>query len=170
MAEALQCYTAAVDAAERASERAIVAESLRRSGIVHHRRSQPILARQMCERSQKIAVDLGDPVLAAEALNALAGFDLESGSMHSAREKFQEALQLGGSSAHLRGRTEQNLGILATLGLGLVGSVIGGLIASFLGTGSIWELNILGFVLAVVASVLLIGVAESVTGRKQINA
>jgi hypothetical protein len=102
MAEALQCYSAAVEAAERASERAIVAESLRRSGIVHHRRSQPILARQMCERSQKIAVDLGDPVLAAEALNALAGFDLESGSMHSAREKFQEALQMGGSSAHLR--------------------------------------------------------------------
>src|SRR5215208_644321 len=115
MAEALQCYTAAVEAAERASERAIVAESLRRSGIVHHRRSQPVLARQMCERSHKIAVDLGDQVLAAEALNALAGFDLESGSMHSAKEKFQEALQLGGSSAHLRGRTEQNLGILANV-------------------------------------------------------
>ncbi len=115
MVEALQCYGAAVEAAERASERAIVAESLRRSAIVHHRRSQPVLARQMCERSHKIAVDLGDPVLAAEALNALAGFDLESGSMHSAREKFQEALQLGGSSAHLRGRTEQNLGILANV-------------------------------------------------------
>ena len=63
---------------------------------------------------------------------------------------------------------KQNLGLLATLGLGLVGSVIGGLIASALGTGGIWELNILGFVLAVVASVLLIGVAEAVTGgRKQ---
>ncbi len=78
-----------------------------------------------------------------------------------------------GALARLIKPGKQNLGILATLGLGLVGSVIGGLIASFFGTGSIWELNILGFVLAVVASVLLIGVAESVTGggrNKQINA
>jgi uncharacterized membrane protein YeaQ/YmgE (transglycosylase-associated protein family) len=55
---------------------------------------------------------------------------------------------------------------LATLGLGLVGSLIGGLIAQAFGTGSIWELNILGFVLAVVAAVLLIGVAEQVAGKK----
>ena len=115
MAEALQCYTAAIDAAERASERAIVAESLRRSGIVYHRKSQPALARELCERSHTIAVDIGDRVLAAEALNALAGFDLESGAMHAAREKFHQALELGGSNAHLRGRAEQNLGILANV-------------------------------------------------------
>ncbi|MBS43048.1 MAG: hypothetical protein CMH83_07820 [Nocardioides sp.] len=60
---------------------------------------------------------------------------------------------------------KQNLGILATLGLGLVGSLIGGVIAQFFGAGSIWELNVLGFVLAVVAAVLLIGVAESVAGK-----
>ena len=59
------------------------------------------------------------------------------------------------------------LGILATLGLGLVGSLIGGLIAQFFGTGSIWELNILGFVLAVVAAVLLVGTAEAVAGKSQ---
>ena len=78
-----------------------------------------------------------------------------------------------GALARLIKPGKQDLGILATLGLGLVGSVIGGLIASAIGTGSIWELNILGFVLAVVASVLLIGVAEAVTsGRsnKQLNA
>ena len=78
-----------------------------------------------------------------------------------------------GALARLIKPGKQNLGILATLGLGLVGSVIGGVIASFFGTGSIWELNILGFILAVVASVLLIGVAESITGgndRKQIRA
>jgi tetratricopeptide (TPR) repeat protein len=115
IAEALQCYDAAIEAAQRTSERPIVAESLRRSGIVHHRRNQPALARQLCERSHRIAVDLGDSVLAAEALNALAGFDLESGSMHAAREKFNQALELGGSSPYLRGRTEQNLGILANV-------------------------------------------------------
>jgi uncharacterized membrane protein YeaQ/YmgE (transglycosylase-associated protein family) len=72
-----------------------------------------------------------------------------------------------GALARLIKPGKQNLGLLATLGLGLVGSVIGGLIASLLGTGSIWELNILGFVLAVVAAVLLIGVAEQMTARRQ---
>lgn len=113
--EALQCYTAAVEVAERSSDGPIIAESLRRSGIVHHRRNEPVLARQLCERSHRIAVDLKDDVLAAEALNALAGFDFESGAMKAARDKFQEALALGGSSPHLRGRTEQNLGILANV-------------------------------------------------------
>lgn len=58
----------------------------------------------------------------------------------------------------------QNLGLLATLGLGLVGSVLGGTIAWLIGTGSIWELNILGSVFAVIAAVLLIGTAEALTG------
>jgi uncharacterized membrane protein YeaQ/YmgE (transglycosylase-associated protein family) len=70
-----------------------------------------------------------------------------------------------GALARLIKPGKQNLGILATLGLGVVGSVIGGLIASFLGTGDMWELNVLGFVVAVVAAVLLIGVAESVAGK-----
>ncbi len=61
---------------------------------------------------------------------------------------------------------KQNLSLIATLLLGLVGSVIGGLIAQFFGTGDIWELNILGFVLAVIAAVLLIGVAEGMSGKK----
>jgi uncharacterized membrane protein YeaQ/YmgE (transglycosylase-associated protein family) len=71
-----------------------------------------------------------------------------------------------GALARLIKPGKQNLSILMTLGLGLVGSVIGGLIAAALGTGSIWELNILGFVLAVVASVLLIGVAEGMSAKK----
>ncbi len=70
-----------------------------------------------------------------------------------------------GALARLIKPGRQNLGILATLGLGLVGSLIGGLIAQLFGTGTIWELNILGFVLAVIAAVLLIGTAETLTGR-----
>ncbi len=70
-----------------------------------------------------------------------------------------------GALARLIKPGKQNLGILATLGLGLVGSLIGGLIASAIGTGSIWELNILGFILAIVAAVLLIGAAEAVAGK-----
>jgi uncharacterized membrane protein YeaQ/YmgE (transglycosylase-associated protein family) len=72
-----------------------------------------------------------------------------------------------GALARLIKPGKQNLSILATLLLGLVGSLIGGTIAWALGTGSIWELNVLGFVLAVVAAVLLIGVAESVAGRNR---
>lgn len=65
---------------------------------------------------------------------------------------------------------KQNLSILVTLLLGLAGSVIGGLIAQLFGTGGIFELNILGFILAVVAAVLLIGVAEGMSGKSRSRA
>lgn len=71
-----------------------------------------------------------------------------------------------GALARLIKPGKQDLGILATLGLGIVGSLIGGTIAWALGTGSIWELDFLGFILAVVAAVLLIGTAEALAGKK----
>ncbi|MEX5297157.1 GlsB/YeaQ/YmgE family stress response membrane protein [Kocuria sp. CPCC 205292] len=72
-----------------------------------------------------------------------------------------------GALARLIKPGKQNLSLIATLLLGLAGSVIGGVIASALGTGDIFELNILGFIVAVVAAVLLIGVAEGVAGRNK---
>jgi len=69
-----------------------------------------------------------------------------------------------GALARLFKPGRQNLSILMTLVLGLVGSVIGGLVANVLGTGDIFELNFLGFVIAVIAAVLLIGVAEGLSG------
>ena len=71
-----------------------------------------------------------------------------------------------GALARLIKPGKQNLSILMTLALGLVGSVIGGVVANLLGTGDIWELNILGFIVAVIAAVLLIGVAESMSGSR----
>ena len=54
----------------------------------------------------------------------------------------------------------QRLGLGMTLLLGVIGSVIGGTIANVLGTGSIFELNVLGFIAAVVVSVALLAVGE----------
>jgi uncharacterized membrane protein YeaQ/YmgE (transglycosylase-associated protein family) len=72
-----------------------------------------------------------------------------------------------GALARLLKSGKQDLGILATLGLGVVGSLIGGTIAWLLGTGDIWELNVLGFVLSVVAAVLLVGSAEALVGKNR---
>ncbi|MGN6129453.1 MAG: GlsB/YeaQ/YmgE family stress response membrane protein [Nocardioidaceae bacterium] len=60
----------------------------------------------------------------------------------------------------------QHLSILMTLLLGLAGSVIGGVIANLLGTGNIFELNVLGSVVAVIAAVLLIGVFEGAAAKR----
>lgn len=61
---------------------------------------------------------------------------------------------------------KQNLSILWTLLLGLAGSVIGGIVASALDSGDIFELNVLGTVVAVIAAVVLIGAAEQLSGAK----
>ena len=72
-----------------------------------------------------------------------------------------------GALARLIKPGRQNLGILATLLVGVVGSVIGGSIANLIGSGDIMELNVLGFVFAIIASVLLLGLAESMSGGRR---
>ena len=71
-----------------------------------------------------------------------------------------------GALARLVTPGKQHLGLIGTLALGLVGSVIGGLIANALGTGDIMELNLVGFVAAVIAAVLLIGIAEGIVSAR----
>ncbi|CAN5540196.1 hypothetical protein BH20ACT21_BH20ACT21_10000 [soil metagenome] len=71
-----------------------------------------------------------------------------------------------GALARLIKPGKQNLSVLVTLLLGLAGSVIGGIIANLLGTGDIFELNFLGFVVAIIAAVILIGVAEGAAGSR----
>jgi uncharacterized membrane protein YeaQ/YmgE (transglycosylase-associated protein family) len=75
-----------------------------------------------------------------------------------------------GALARLIKPGKQNLSLVMTLVLGIVGSLIGGIIASLLGTGDIMELNVLGFIVAVIAAVLLIGVAEGMSGKKKAHA
>src|SRR3989449_429232 len=113
--EAIASYQAAVAAAERAGERAVLAEALRRLAVLRHRRGESAEARELCRRSHAVACHAGNPVLAGEALNTLGGIDLETDAVADARGNFLCALELGGQSRELRARVEQNLGILADI-------------------------------------------------------
>ena len=55
---------------------------------------------------------------------------------------------------------KQHIGLLWTLVLGVVGSVIGGTIANAIGSGDIMELNVIGFICAVIAAVVLLAIAD----------
>ncbi len=115
VADALEAYRAAIAEGERLLDRRTQAEALRRLAVQNHHRGERQTARELCERSYAIATEIGDDVLAGEALNALANFTLESGALEEARTRYLEALALGGASPRLRGRVEQNLGILANI-------------------------------------------------------
>ena len=71
-----------------------------------------------------------------------------------------------GALARLIKPGRQRLSMLMTLVLGVCGALIGGVLASLIGTGDIFELDFLGFVFAVIAAVLLVGVAEGASGKK----
>lgn len=55
----------------------------------------------------------------------------------------------------------QRIGILLTLLLGIGGALVGGIVASALGTGDIFELNVLGTIVGVIAAAGLIGAADA---------
>ncbi len=67
-----------------------------------------------------------------------------------------------GALARLVVPGRQHLSIVMTLLLGLVGSVVGGLVANAIGTGEIFELNILGSIVAIAAAIVLIVVGDRV--------
>jgi uncharacterized membrane protein YeaQ/YmgE (transglycosylase-associated protein family) len=73
-----------------------------------------------------------------------------------------------GALARLIKPGRQAIGLLWTLLLGIAGALIGGIVASAIGTGDIFELNVIGFVVAVVAAVLLVGVAEGMANKQKV--
>src|SRR6266480_3471462 len=113
--EAIQYFEAAIATAERSSERAVLAEALRRLAVVRHHRNETTAAWELCNRSYTVACEAGDDFLAAEALNTLGGLDLRSGKLEDAREHFIQARKRGGRAPELLARIEQNLGILANI-------------------------------------------------------
>ena len=121
--EAVHYYEAAISAAERAGEKPILAEALRRLAVVLHHRNESARARDLCNRSYKVACALSNDVLAAEALNTMGGLALRTGALEEARAQFLQALERGGQSRELLARIEPNLGILANIRGQLVDAV-----------------------------------------------
>ncbi len=113
--QALVAYGEAIELAELDRDGAVLAEALRRKAVVHLRRNEPALARELCQRSYHEAVTLGDRVLAGEAMNAMGGFRMQLGELDEAQGTFQDALRLAASDSSLLGRIHQNLGILSSI-------------------------------------------------------
>jgi len=110
-----RAYEAAREAAEREASLAAQSEALRRLAVVRHHQNQPEVADWLCRRAIEGARRLGDAALTADALNTQGGLRLERGLLNEARAVLEEALSLGLEQAKLRGRIEQNLGIVANM-------------------------------------------------------
>jgi len=114
--EAIDAYEATTRAAEASpDDRLILAEALRRLAVMLNRRGEAETARSMCERSYAVAVLAEDLALRAEALNTLGGLELVRTNLDEAGEYLERALELSDALPELRGRIEQNLGILSNI-------------------------------------------------------
>ena len=55
----------------------------------------------------------------------------------------------------------QAIGVGMTILLGIAGALVGGIVASAIGEGDIWELNFIGTLVGVVAAAVFIGAADA---------
>jgi uncharacterized membrane protein YeaQ/YmgE (transglycosylase-associated protein family) len=55
----------------------------------------------------------------------------------------------------------QAIGVGMTILLGIAGALVGGIVASAIGEGDIWELNFIGTIVGVVAAAVFIGTADA---------
>ena len=57
----------------------------------------------------------------------------------------------------------QRIGMLMTVLLGIAGALVGGIVASAIGEGDIFELNFIGTIVGIAAAALLIAAAEGLS-------
>ena len=114
-AEAMDSYAAAIEFARGDPGARTRSDALRRLGVLHHHRGESELARELCERSYETAQRAKADDLAAESLNALAGFDFEHGLLDEASGRYSLALKLAGETQSLTAKILQNRGILASV-------------------------------------------------------
>ncbi|MEO7987582.1 MAG: tetratricopeptide repeat protein, partial [Gemmatimonadales bacterium] len=113
--EAVKSYLTSIETAERTGDRRTQAEALRRLSVQYHHRGERESPRELAERSRAIATEIGAEALVGAALNTLATFALEGGALEEARDRYLQALAFGGENPMLRGRIEQNLGVIANI-------------------------------------------------------
>lgn len=72
---------------------------------------------------------------------------------------------LAGWIASIIAGTNESQGILANIIVGILGALIGGFILSFFGAGGVSGFNLYSLLVAVIGSVILLGVFKSVSHR-----
>ena len=115
LTEALEVYGAVATAADETRDGKVLAESLRRAAGIRRRRNEPSEALALYQRSYDVARSIDDAALAAEALNGIAVLNVHRGDWESAREYLQRAIDAGAENEDLRGRIEQNFGVMANI-------------------------------------------------------
>lgn len=115
LVEAEECYALALDHSAAVNNGAVMAEALRRLGILHHLQGGTENGVHYCERSRDVALGLSLGVLAAEATMAMANMACDQGRMAEARELFSVALELSASHPDVAARIEHNLGIVESI-------------------------------------------------------
>lgn len=64
---------------------------------------------------------------------------------------------------------DRKLGLWMTLAIGIAGSVIGGVVATSLGTGDYGELNIIGSLVAFASAAVLVAVVTGASGSRRLG-
>ena len=121
--EALEAYGAVANEADERADGHVLATALRRSAVIRRRRQEDDVALAHYRRSYEVASAIGEHVLAAEALNGVAAVHINRGDWESAREHLRRAIEVGEGSDELRGRIEQNLGIMANIEGDIAGAI-----------------------------------------------
>ncbi len=115
LVDALEAYDAVANEAEERINGHVLATALRRSAVIRRRRQEDDAALALYHRSHDVALAIGEHILAAEALNGIAVFYVNRGDWESGRDYLERALRIGKGNEELRGRIEQNLGIMANI-------------------------------------------------------